>query len=123
MKNSHASQEGQPTHHTSSPLHGTERAKSRLIVRQSAQPQWRWMTHERTICGAQTGPWGLSSFLAGFLAVGPQTVTCPPNRVDDGLTELAAQVPTYTSTRFVPGSKFTPQAMDSSSCRERTWPG
>jgi len=36
---------------------------------------------------------GLSSFLAGFLAVGPQTVTCPPNRVDDGLTELAAQVP------------------------------
>src|SRR6266480_4265257 len=103
MKNSHASQEGQPTHHTSSPLHGTERAKSRLIVRQSAQPQWRWMTHERAICGARTGPWGLSSFLAGFLAVGLQTVACPPNRVDDGLTELAAQVPHVHVDEVRPG--------------------
>ncbi len=51
----------------------------------------------------ETGPWGLSSFLAGFLAVGPQTVTCPPNRVDDGLTELAAQVPHVHVDEVRPG--------------------
>ncbi len=51
----------------------------------------------------ETGPWGLSSFLAGFLAIGPQTVTCPPNRVDDGLTELAAQVPHVHVDEVRPG--------------------
>ncbi len=75
----------------------------RRYARQSAQPPWRWMTHRKNNLWRPNRTWGLSSFLAGFLAVGPQTVTCPPNRVDDGLTELAAQVPHVHVDEVRPG--------------------